>query len=315
MVLTDSLGTLRYIHAWDVAANKTRTISVAPLMNFDDCKNSYRFGELVSLRNITIANALSPKIHNDLLGNINGIMVKYELSENANNQVLEPYVKLICRGVIEFGMTHQNQSLSFFLINTSSEARTYTNSGGRLFILCANSGLLHFSVKPGAQNCPNPIKVCGSLVLLGSTPLSDGDLNSEFISKRYFLTVLKIISSEGAKSINLFPPANVVKLSRKGGIIVQDCDTYIGRRVARGGWDLPQSKWHNPFFVKGDTDEARAEAVAKYRQYLLSKPSLLGSLHELRGQRLGCWCKSRPNVPCHGDVLVDLLMKQFPSDF
>lgn len=85
---------------------------------------------------------------------------------------------------------------------------------------------------------------------------------------------------------------------------------YIGRRVARGGWDLPQSKWCNPYFVKNETREARLEAIEKYENCLLSKPDLLNSLDELRGKRLGCWCKTTPDVPCHGDVLVRQLEKK-----
>ena len=42
----------------------------------------------------------------------------------------------------------------------------------------------------------------------------------------------------------------------------------------------------------------------RYRLWLLGNPELLGQLEELRGKTLVCHCKP---LPCHGDVLVELL--------
>jgi len=93
----------------------------------------------------------------------------------------------------------------------------------------------------------------------------------------------------------------VVKLQRRNGQVVQGCDVYIGRAVSRGGWDLPKSKWANPFTI---AQHGSAEAVvALYEAYLLANPLLLASIGELRGKVLGCWCSPRP---CHGDVLSRL---------
>ncbi len=97
----------------------------------------------------------------------------------------------------------------------------------------------------------------------------------------------------------------VVKLKRQEGRVVQGCDVYIGRECRMGGWDFPQSKWHNPFPVK--SGRTPAQAVALFEAYLLKQPELLASLEELRGQVLGCWCKMKPTDPCHGDVLVRFL--------
>jgi hypothetical protein len=91
----------------------------------------------------------------------------------------------------------------------------------------------------------------------------------------------------------------VVHICRKHGQIVQDCDVYIGRACNRGGWDLPQSKWHNPFTVNQYGDQA----IVLYEQYIRAVP-FIDEIEELRGKRLGCWC--RPN-PCHGDILVKIL--------
>jgi hypothetical protein len=73
-------------------------------------------------------------------------------------------------------------------------------------------------------------------------------------------------------------------------------DTYIGRG----------SKWGNPYsHMKGTLAEfeveTREEAVAKYEEYLLTKPELMAQLYELKGKTLGCFCKP---LSCHGDILV-----------
>ncbi len=89
-----------------------------------------------------------------------------------------------------------------------------------------------------------------------------------------------------------------------------DYDVYIGRSVLSRG--LKASKWQNPFRIhpkrKHDPEE-RQRVVEEYRQYLLKSPALLARLPELEGKVLGCWCKfpGAADVPCHGDVLVELL--------
>jgi hypothetical protein len=64
---------------------------------------------------------------------------------------------------------------------------------------------------------------------------------------------------------------------------------YIGRG----------SKWGNPYHVR----MGRSECIAAYRKHLLSRPDLMGALHELKGKTLVCFCKP---LDCHGDVLRDL---------
>ncbi len=77
-------------------------------------------------------------------------------------------------------------------------------------------------------------------------------------------------------------------------------DVYIGKRVTLGGWNLPQSKWCNPY-----SGPIKTMTVALYEQYLLDTPELMDAIHELRGKRLGCWCIPGQG-PCHGDVLARL---------
>lgn len=109
-------------------------------------------------------------------------------------------------------------------------------------------------------------------------------------------------------------PTTVVGLMRKGGVIVQDCDVYIGRRWSMGGWDLPQSKWANPFKV--GYDGTLEEVLEKYEAYVRRHPSLMSALPELQGKVLGCFCKQQKKckdgvIPaCHGDVLLKLLTEK-----
>lgn len=74
-------------------------------------------------------------------------------------------------------------------------------------------------------------------------------------------------------------------------------DIYIGRG----------SLWGNPFTVE---QYGRAQCIEMYRAYIIksleTEPGLLDELMKLDGKRLGCFCKP---LPCHGDVLVELIEK------
>jgi len=74
-------------------------------------------------------------------------------------------------------------------------------------------------------------------------------------------------------------------------------DVYIGRpkpgKTSEG--------WGNPFRI--GKDGTREEVINKYREWLQSQPELLARIPELRGKRLGCWCKPEA---CHGDILAEL---------
>ena len=78
-----------------------------------------------------------------------------------------------------------------------------------------------------------------------------------------------------------------------------DYDVYIGR----------PSKWGNPFSHKEGTlaefkISKRAEAIQRDEEWILTQPHLMGSLHELKGKTLGCWCNPKP---CHGHTLAKLV--------
>lgn len=76
---------------------------------------------------------------------------------------------------------------------------------------------------------------------------------------------------------------------------------YIGRSFTMGGWNLPRSKWANPYNVK---DYGRDHALELYRDYILTTPHLLHALPELNNKILACWCDPEP---CHGHILLSLL--------
>jgi hypothetical protein len=101
------------------------------------------------------------------------------------------------------------------------------------------------------------------------------------------------------------PETTVVHLKRSKGVVVQDCDVYIGRNIYMGGWSLKQSKWANPFSIR--QSGSREASVTLYERWVREKPDLLECLPELVGKRLGCWCS--PEL-CHGDVLIKLMKER-----
>lgn len=122
-------------------------------------------------------------------------------------------------------------------------------------------------------------------------------MNAPVHTNEEFDTFREILAKERATAATT--TTTVVHIQRKGGQIVQDCDVYIGRAVSRGGWNLPQSKWANPFTIAKEGSVERA--IEAYESHLLKSPELMASLGELRGKVLGCWCKPGP---CHGDILA-----------
>lgn len=93
----------------------------------------------------------------------------------------------------------------------------------------------------------------------------------------------------------------VVRIRKKKGETIQNCDVYVGSRCFHSGWQLNESKWANPF-----EKLPKKESLEKYRDYILSQPNLKNSLHELKGKKIGCFCE-RYERPCHADVLKSLV--------
>lgn len=86
--------------------------------------------------------------------------------------------------------------------------------------------------------------------------------------------------------------------TRVVNVRLEPCDIYIGRPM-RG---RPGTGWGNPFRI--GRDGTREDVIARYREWIQTRPDLRARLEELRGKRLGCWCAP---FACHGDVLVELL--------
>lgn len=92
--------------------------------------------------------------------------------------------------------------------------------------------------------------------------------------------------------------------------LVDPNHVYIGRDMTHYVPGAVGSKWQNPFKLD---DQGRDVCTEKYKQYLLNDQTkydgktLLESIEELRGKTLGCWCKPEQ---CHGDVLVQILMRK-----
>lgn len=76
-------------------------------------------------------------------------------------------------------------------------------------------------------------------------------------------------------------------------------DIYIGR--ANGWLGLPESKWHNPFPMKNESE--RPGVIENYEKHVRARADLIASLHELKGKTLGCYCMPKT---CHGSVLIKL---------
>jgi hypothetical protein len=93
-------------------------------------------------------------------------------------------------------------------------------------------------------------------------------------------------------------PTRIVNLNK------EPYDIYIGRG----------SKWGCPYTIIKDRPtlakeivDSKEEALSKYKEYVLNSPELMGSLDELDGKTLGCFCKPEP---CHGDVLLELIAQK-----
>lgn len=76
-------------------------------------------------------------------------------------------------------------------------------------------------------------------------------------------------------------------------------DIYIGR--ANKWLELSESKWHNPFPMKKESE--RTLVVNSFAAYLLGTPDLMESLYELDDKILACYCSPKF---CHGNVLLNM---------
>lgn len=78
----------------------------------------------------------------------------------------------------------------------------------------------------------------------------------------------------------------------------RDYDEYIGR-PGQG----QEGYFGNPF-----SKHTREENIKLFKRYFYARlktdPTFKRRVHELKGKKLGCFCKPKP---CHGDVIADYL--------
>jgi hypothetical protein len=87
-------------------------------------------------------------------------------------------------------------------------------------------------------------------------------------------------------------------------------NVYIGRRgiVYVEGVRYPHhdSPFANPYKIGKNGD--RDNVLALYRGYIYHnlriRPELVDTLRNMKGKKLGCWCKP---AACHGDILVEII--------
>ena len=95
-----------------------------------------------------------------------------------------------------------------------------------------------------------------------------------------------------------------------------DNNVYIGRKniviIDKRRYPEKDSLFQNPFKV--GKDGTLDEVLEKYESYLkvkLEDEEFREELLNLKGKRLGCWCK--PDR-CHGDILLKYLNEELNKD-
>lgn len=110
------------------------------------------------------------------------------------------------------------------------------------------------------------------------------------------------------RTLDYVPPSEtktqVVKPARLNGQYYQDFDVYIDGRIKNEHYDLEKSKWANPFYKYGLSNDPDS-SLCLYMDYVLSDTNLMSQLPTLRGKRLGTF--SHPRRRTHGDVLIYLI--------
>jgi hypothetical protein len=88
---------------------------------------------------------------------------------------------------------------------------------------------------------------------------------------------------------------------------IKDSDAIWVGNATKDRWgnryDLPQSKFGNPYSVK---KYGREECLRLYEEYITqgSGKHLLNDLHELEGKDIVCVCELSDS--CHADILIKL---------
>ena len=83
-----------------------------------------------------------------------------------------------------------------------------------------------------------------------------------------------------------------------------DQDIYIGRGDAQRG--IPPSRLQNPWKI--GAHGSRAEVITRFKEFAESSADIRLGVRNLMGKRLVCHCL--PGEPCHGDVLIEMAVKE-----
>ncbi len=107
-----------------------------------------------------------------------------------------------------------------------------------------------------------------------------------------------------------------VRIRIKGGVVIQDCDVYVGRRCTMGGWNnvtqvaKGNARWCNAF--KGSF------AIEKYeshiRDSIKSDPTMITDLKSFGGKTIGCFCNNQGTINnplCHATVIAKIYSEMF----
>jgi hypothetical protein len=79
---------------------------------------------------------------------------------------------------------------------------------------------------------------------------------------------------------------------------------YIGRDMTFYVKGTVKSKWSNPYTVKKYGID---KCLELYESYIRKNKKLMNDIEELRNKELGCWCITKTNNKCHGNVLIKIL--------
>jgi hypothetical protein len=103
-----------------------------------------------------------------------------------------------------------------------------------------------------------------------------------------------------------------LKRTKKDGIV--QGGLYVGRRFKMGDWDVPASRFGNPFKYDSPDPATNVTSVedlrVKYRNHIMSDPEKVAQLPNLLGERIACWCigkKEKDGRICHARILADIV--------
>jgi hypothetical protein len=96
----------------------------------------------------------------------------------------------------------------------------------------------------------------------------------------------------------------MLKTTKLVNLYKEPYDVYIGRGSK---WGCPYTTIKDRETLADEVVDSKEEALSKYKEYVLNNPDLMGSLGELEGKTLGCFCKPKQ---CHGDILLELISQR-----